>query len=331
MTASKFDLNAITSLCLACSSSLPPKASVDSVFVTPCCRQPICHACSSKNPRLTRYNPCLSCLGGVDVVNARAVIPTQSSKTAKAALQSETNIDGAVRDEDTYVIGEDEDDDGLDGELDSNPPPPYLSSPDSSPGTNSLPDELSSSEQIDPSVNPHNPYQYYIKKGDTLQGIALKFGVDGRELCRLNKLPPSALSTTPHILHTRGVITLPPNARLFDKQGNQFSNDPKTIEEENARAVRRIRHQAEGRLQFITHEADWRVAKAYVALAEDPDELAMYDVKRKENGSVGLNLGPHSSSLSAAAVDRYLEDEEWEKTEGKNMSIPSFPGIPNKS
>jgi hypothetical protein len=108
-------------------------------------------------------------------------------------------------------------------------------------------------------------------------------------------------------------------------------NDPNAIEEEKARAVRRLRQRAEGRLQFITSEADWRVAKAYVAIAEDADKLAMYDVKRKENGSSSSSLDPNSSSIEAAAIDKYLEDEEWEKTEGKNRAMLSFPGIQVKS
>jgi len=139
-------------------------------------------------------------------------------------------------------------------------------------------------------------------------------------------LPPTTLSTTPYLLHTRGILTLPPNAKLFDKFGNKFSNDPKAIEEEKARAVGRIRSRAEGRLQLITKETDWRVLKTYVALAEDPDELAKYDVKRKESGATSnpSHLGPLSSSLEAAAVDMYMEDEEWERTEGRKMAIPTF-------
>ncbi|THV03191.1 hypothetical protein K435DRAFT_775080 [Dendrothele bispora CBS 962.96] len=246
MPAEKFDLDSITSLCLACSSSLPPKVNSETLFTTSCCRQPICSTCISSNPRLARYNPCLSCLGGVDAVNARSTAAGKSLKNSKKVpiAPEAINIDGAVRDEDTYIIGDDEDvsddEDGFGGKLDSSPPPPYPSSSNSpvQPSeTSTPPNEPFRQAEDNPEAHPHNPYEYYIKKGDTLQGISLKFGVDGRELCRLNKLPPTTLSTTPYLLHTRGVLTLPPNAKLVDKSGNRFTNDPGTIEEEKARAM----------------------------------------------------------------------------------------------
>ena len=105
------------------------------------------------------------------------------------------------------------------------------------------------------------------------------------------------------------------------------------------RAVRRTRERAEKRLQIITKEADWRVAKVYVALAdeEDLDEFrAQYDLKQKEN--VGAQTGTqrgagsHYSNLEMAALDRYLEDDEWEageRREGRSATIPKFP-LPSK-
>jgi hypothetical protein len=141
----------MTTLCLACSSSLPPK-STQPIFTTPCCSRPICPQCISANPRLARYNPCLACLGGVGVVNAGA---STSSVQQLNALASR-NVDGAVRDEDTFVLGDDEDDD----QEPTDPQPPATAPVESSPET------------------PATPSKYYIKRGDTLQGIALRFGLD---------------------------------------------------------------------------------------------------------------------------------------------------------
>ncbi|KAH9063868.1 hypothetical protein EDB87DRAFT_1541379, partial [Lactarius vividus] len=60
-------------LCLACSSSLPPRLAASlgqspELFFTRCCGRPICPSCLTANPRLARYNPCLLCLGGMGAV-----------------------------------------------------------------------------------------------------------------------------------------------------------------------------------------------------------------------------------------------------------------------
>ncbi|CAK5269229.1 unnamed protein product, partial [Mycena citricolor] len=107
--------------------------------------------------------------------------------SAKPVDSAVVNFDGAVRDEDNYVLGDDDSEDEDGAELPTAHP---------SPPTTSSTTPISSSSK------------YYIKKGDTLQGIALRLSVDGRELCRLNKLPPSTLTTTPHILHTRIFLDL---------------------------------------------------------------------------------------------------------------------------
>ena|SRR5882762_3132253 len=156
----------------------------------------------------------------------------------------------------------------------------------------------------------------------------------GRELCRLNNLPPSTLSTTPHILHTRPFLILPPSARSKLLVDN--SNSTVDIERE----IRLVRERAERRLQMLTKEVDWRVAKAYVALADVSDDDA--DMKWKElilrgdrmaksgagnggNGERDLSTG---MTLEARAVERYIDDEEWEERErrdGRTAAIQPFP------
>ena len=135
-----------TTLCLACSSSLPPLKSptpssssfsakgqdANALFITQCCQRPICPSCISSNPRLARYNPCLVCLGGVSAVASRATpsayTPDYSSAKGKGTLESRS-----VRDEDTFILGDDDDDDDNEennyqdraSPVDANPPPPY--------------------------------------------------------------------------------------------------------------------------------------------------------------------------------------------------------------
>ncbi|KIK62411.1 hypothetical protein GYMLUDRAFT_242591 [Collybiopsis luxurians FD-317 M1] len=303
------------SLCLACSSSLPPRPH-EPIFTTQCCSKPICSSCISANPRLARYNPCLACLGGVDAVGSRSSKGMQKMQNV--------NLDGAVRDEDTFVLGDDED-----SNEGGAPPPPYL---EQSPSPQTQPENVPESRTNDVGTQS----EYYLQRGDTLHGIALRFGIDARELCRLNKLSPSTLSTTPHLLHTRTVLLLPSSARTKDTAGNSLLT-PKDANDaqDRLRAVRRTRERAEKRIQTITKEVDWRVAKAYVALAEEEDLdqfKAQHDLKQKENvGSklgTQMGAGSHFSNLEMLALDRYLEDDEWEgreRREGRSIAIPSFP------
>ena|SRR6267154_1325685 len=181
----KPDLIRSTVLCLACSSSLPPKSERD-LFMTECCGRPICPVCISSNPRLRRYNPCLSCLGGVGVVSsasARNVCPPNN---------------GTVQDEDIFVLGDDEDEDKR-HELDSvssssSVSPPASSSTSSS--TSSLTSESTLIIQTNDASAEHAevvatgeqyiPSKYYIKPRDTLQGIALRYRFNVRYATGIN-------------------------------------------------------------------------------------------------------------------------------------------------
>lgn len=101
------------------------------------------------------------------------------------------------------------------------------------------------------------------------------------------------------------------------------------------REAQRARERAEKRMQTLTKEADWRVAKAYVAVASlsDSDDDVNGVPKPKEDHvdelKARLNAeGEGSRSLEARAVDRYLDDEEWEERErrgGRGVVIPRFP------
>jgi hypothetical protein len=53
------------------------------------------------------------------------------------------------------------------------------------------------------------------------------------------------------------------------------------------------------------------VAKAYVAIADDPDETVEFVAKLKENGSGSGQVA--GSKLEVMAVGRYLDDDEWEQ------------------
>ena len=155
------------------------------LFLTNCCARPICPTCLAHNPRLARYDPCLACLGGVRAVG-----------TAQSAAEAPRNINAAVRDEDVYAIGDDEDEDFDPGQVatgssdssdntpaPSTPPPPYasqLTTEDS--GSPTLLHSTASSQGNDTNEKEEESTasRYYIRKGDTLLGIALRHGVDVR-------------------------------------------------------------------------------------------------------------------------------------------------------
>ncbi|KIJ51569.1 hypothetical protein M422DRAFT_74357 [Sphaerobolus stellatus SS14] len=307
--------NRSTALCLACASSPSPKAQSNE-FLTPCCSRPICDNCLSRNPRLRGYNPCLSCLAGV------AVVGQTSSRKGKETLQT-IEVPGASgrsksEEEKMFVLGDSDDEDGAEG---GDAPPSYSAAVESSsslPGNNNIiPSEQPGKEAEYPSIDTSTPSQYHIQPNDTLRGIALRFGIDGAKLCQMNTLPLSTLSTTPHLVHTRRILKLPPGKSAAPPP----PLDPKTIEELK-------RERAEKRFQFVTKEVDWRVAKAYVALAEGESD----EIKSKEDTkSFDRVQREGSSRILEDAVDQYLEDEEWERREGREPRIQGFPLFSNSS
>ncbi|TFK27185.1 hypothetical protein FA15DRAFT_586869 [Coprinopsis marcescibilis] len=361
-------INQNTTLCLACSCSLPPlrkegiispptsPAPLGEIFalqqdvvdaesstyvehlkrlgayITPCCLRPICPSCIVANPRLQRYDPCLACLGGIDAVGFRSPNGINSFRGPESA-RSVKNIDGGMKDEDTFILGDDDDLDDLESSL---APPGYTAEPNSvgavphsSAGTSGLPSGNtdtfrealpSNSDEGQISVlntSEKGPWKYYLNKRDTLQGIALRFGLDGRELSRLNKLPVSALNTTPQILHTRSFIFLP-----IDIVDGRIGNQDITKENEAQRA----KEKAEKKLQTLTKEVDYHVVKAYVALADGEEEQAEHRRKIKElQGATRAE-----SSLEAIAIERYLDDDQWEADERKHGRGPRpDPTSPN--
>ena len=82
--------------------------------------------------------------------------------------------------------------------------------------------------------------------------------------------------------------------------------------EEKAQADRLVRERAEKKVQILTKEVDWRVAKAYVALADDEEEQEEFRAKQKEIGGGG---GSGAGGLESLALGKYLDDEEWETDE----------------
>jgi len=203
-----------TTLCLACSSSLPPNVDDSELFMTKCCQRPICPRCLETNPRLARYNPCLACLAGVGVIQASSSTRNTSGGKHVGGTGAQSarveNLDGGVKDQDMFVLGDDDEDDededtSTDGEDDRQvrrsaaPPPPDVvpklshlletpPPPTVTKRTEDLPVANATSTPPIPDVSerppaePDSPVFYRLRRGDTLTGIALRFRLDVRPL-----------------------------------------------------------------------------------------------------------------------------------------------------
>lgn len=113
-------------------------------------------------------------------------------------IRPHVNIDGARRDEDTFVLGEEDDDSDVefdddkqgdqadeDDVLHSAAPLPEvvdLEHNNDSPTLDNIADNIPAEA---PAPNLPSSLKYYITRTDTLQGIALRFGLDVRSSCSL--------------------------------------------------------------------------------------------------------------------------------------------------
>ncbi|KAG9128099.1 hypothetical protein FRC07_004993 [Ceratobasidium sp. 392] len=293
-------------LCLACSQSLSPKA-IDSYFCTPCCGRVICDQCLSKNARLRRYNPCLSCLGGVGLVQS-------TSEDRRSGNQQRQIVQhGRDNEAETFVLGDDEDDEEEEQLSEQGASRPQREEAVQLPSTDAITDQTQPDASPKLSDRPLPASStYYIKPRDTVAGIALRYGVDPRQLCRLNKLPTSTITTTPHLLHTRTTLQLPPGSRAP-------SPPPPDLEE---RLEARARERATRAFQAVTKETDWRVAGTYVALLDVEDDSNMKEGKRRM-------VDPKSKDgKHAVAVDSYLDDNAWEEEQRRAGLSPRIEGFP---
>lgn len=176
------------------------------------------------NPRLARYNPCLACLAGVGVIQASSSARNRpGGKPAGGAgvqLTRVENLDGGVKDQDMFALGDDddediEDDDASMGEEDGGqfprspappppdvihttsplpktpPPPPVTGYTDEPPIANATPTHPARIEDPQPPKQ-DAPAVYRLRRGDTLMGIALRFRLDvSMFLPWITSVPPS--------------------------------------------------------------------------------------------------------------------------------------------
>ena len=141
----------------------------------------------------------------------------------------------------------------------------------------------------------------------------------GRTLCKLNGLSPSTLRTTPHLLHTRTFLVLPPS------QSQQRATESDVSPE---RETQRRRERAQATFQRVTKETDDGIAQAYVALAEDSDSEPNVTSLKVEGEKESARVARTRLRLEERAVNRYLDDDEWERrerAEGRGVHIQRLP------
>jgi hypothetical protein len=82
-------------------------------------------------------------------------------------------------------------------------------------------------------------------------------------------------------------------------------------------------------LQRVTKETDENIAQAYVALAEDSDsEPDVTSLKAEGEKKESRRVVRTRTTLEERALDRYLDDDEWERGErgeGRGVHIQRFP------
>jgi hypothetical protein len=243
------------------------------------------------------------------------VDPRKVDRSLREQQQASLNVDGAVRDEDVFVVGEEDGEEQTvetslsDGEA--------VQIPATTAPPDALPTELTRHSELDVTGAPHgasekppddnqsHPGRYYIRPDDTLLGISLRLGINGRILCKLNDLPPSTLNTTPYLPHTRTFLILP-------ESHSQHTTSAPSAEDD----ARETRVRAQIALQRVTKETDWGVAQAYVALAEDSDlepDITSLKFEGEKPGSGSEKVRRRGTTLEERAVDLYLDDDEWER------------------
>jgi hypothetical protein len=78
----------------------------------------------------------------------------------------------------------------------------------------------------------------------------------------------------------------------------------------------------------VTKETDDRIAQAYVALAEDSDSGSDVLPLKAEGEKISRRVDWAKHTVEERAVDRYLDDDEWERqerAEGRGVYIQRVP------
>ena len=263
------------------------------------CHHFVCARCQMKNRRLVRY--CWKCEGVAELLGGKV-----ATSDHRIPLTTQRNAD-APGYEEGFVIGDDEEEiDAVGGQG-----PPVYGEVDFS----TTVDRASADKENDV-VKGEQGSIHYLRPEETLSGLALKYRLDvrpsssrnskylanftttqGRLLCTLNRLPPSTLTTTPHLLHTLPFLVLPPH------MASGSSTPLHSAAEERQRLVIR-------RFQVLEKISSYAEAKTYVDF--------VFAARRVEVDQIRSNRAARRSA-PLTPIERDAEEEELQVREGGEL------------
>ncbi|GAA5943092.1 hypothetical protein JCM3775_000643 [Rhodotorula graminis] len=271
----------------------------------------VCGACVRKNRRLAQS--CVLCETANDVLGGTSTsAPATSTATPRATSPPRYDVEKADGD---FVLGGDSDDEDPAARTAGSPPPPPLGDEgalgEAGEGLEAPPAYEAGGVELGDADGKGRREQcalHHVRPHDTLVGLAFEYGVEGHVLCQLNKLPLSTLSTTPHLLHTKPFLILPPTARRPSSSAEPILPAPL----ERKRLVVR-------RFQVATKCADWATARAYVdAVFHAREQEARFVAEnRRARGGEAVDgddeLEVREGGELEEAVRAYEADERWER------------------
>lgn len=192
-----------------------------------------------------------------------------------------------------------------------------LSSPQRPPADPSSPAARLATQTTAPSTGLTR--QYWLRPNDTLMSLSLRFRINAAALCKLNDLPSSTITTTPHLIHTRQFLLIPEEA--IQSALESTSGDPSLesalqgpVPMSKQQKLGRARREAQSRFRALVAQGesrsranghgkpadvtpcDERAARAYITLMEA--ELRFVDF------GDGIDVSEELADGSSSAVKR---------------------------
>ena len=179
--------------------------------------------------------------------------------------------------------------------------------------------------------------------------------IQPHEIVSLNSLPPSVLSTQPHLLRTRRTLVisrrLVPRSKLADPTLFDSSLDELDRPVDEEEDAKRERERAVKRFQLLTKTVDPGVGKVYIGLSEleeeegllgtgEADELpSISDMTDSKGGEAskrgsGKKVLREPDSREGRALESFYEDERWENEVGspeRGSSVGRWKSVGNGS
>ncbi|PWN32141.1 uncharacterized protein FA14DRAFT_85275 [Meira miltonrushii] len=208
--------------------------------------------------------------------------------------------------------------------------------------------------------------QYWLRPNDTLMSLSLRFRVSAVALCKLNELPPSTATSTPHLIHTRKFLLIPEGAIMKalanapdDANLNSALQGPAPMNRKQK--VERARKEAQSKFRSLVARddararskggsgadvtpCDERAARAYVSLMEselrfvdfgdgiEKDDVSKQDLKidsvaADDEALIDAARQRRFDAIVNQAFARWSMDSEWEREQRAMGLEPSSEPI----